>query len=383
MKTKYKGFTLIEITLVIVLISILIAITTPLVSNVIARNDVGSAHESLYNALLRAQQLSKNQYQGSQWRLCLDNTNKQYTITSGTCSDPTNAEIIKISSNITISSEQTLDILFKAISGELDSAFNSIDITLSGGGASKSIKINPSGVIDKEANTTSVSTTTTPSIVTNGLVLNLDAGNINSYPGLNGTGNTWFDLSGNNNNGTLLNGVGYTSANGGSLVFDGVNDYVNGVHNIQTNITGDITIECWFRVNNPRSDWVRIFGKGDATNRTVGLWYNQTSSVFLYQRYGSTNMNAQYSSAVSLNTWFHMLGTSQSNNHILYLNSVQRATSSSGNIFSSSTDPYKVGYGNVHAYHIGNVSNCKVYNRALTPEEVQQNFNATKGRFGL
>jgi len=53
MKAKYKGFTLIEITLVMVLISILIAITTTLVSNVIARNDVGSAHESLYNALLR------------------------------------------------------------------------------------------------------------------------------------------------------------------------------------------------------------------------------------------------------------------------------------------------------------------------------------------
>lgn len=182
MKTEYKGFTLVEITLVMVLISILLVITTPLVSNVVARNDVGSAHESLYNSLLRAQQLSKNQYQDSQWRICLDNNNKQYTITSGTCSDPTNAEIIKISSNITISSEQTLDILFKAISGELDNTSNSITITLTGGGVSKSIKINTSGVIDKEANTTSASsTTTTPSIVTNGLVLHLDVGNINSF----------------------------------------------------------------------------------------------------------------------------------------------------------------------------------------------------------
>lgn len=149
MKVKYKGFTLIEITLVVVLISILIVITTPLVSNVVALNDVGSSHESLYNALLRAQQLSKNQYKNSQWRVCLDNNNKQYTITSGTCSDPTNVEIIKIASNITISSEQTLDVLFKAISGELDNTSNSITITLTGGGVSKSITINPSGVIDK------------------------------------------------------------------------------------------------------------------------------------------------------------------------------------------------------------------------------------------
>jgi prepilin-type N-terminal cleavage/methylation domain-containing protein len=187
-----KGFTLIEITLVIVFIAILLAITTPLVFNVVARNDVGSAHESLYNAILRAQQLSKNQYKNSQWRLCLDNTNKQYIITSVTCSDLTNAEIIKISSNITISSEQTLDILFKAISGELDNTSNSITITLTGGGASKSIMINPSGVIDKEANTASASNTSTPSIVTSGLVLQLDAGNIGSYPG---TGTTWTDLS--------------------------------------------------------------------------------------------------------------------------------------------------------------------------------------------
>ncbi|NBP56566.1 type II secretion system protein, partial [bacterium] len=158
MKAKYKGFTLIEITLVMVLISILIAITTPLVSNVIARNDVGSAHEALYNALLRAQQLSKNQYKDSQWRVCLDNANKQYTITSGTCSDPTNAEIIKIASNITISSDQTLDILFKAISGELDNTANSITTTLTGGGASKSIIIDKKGILSKGSTPQSIPT---------------------------------------------------------------------------------------------------------------------------------------------------------------------------------------------------------------------------------
>jgi hypothetical protein len=219
-----------------------------------------------------------------------------------------------------------------------------------------------------------------PRIVTNGLVLALDAGNAKSYPG---SGTTWNDLSGNGNNGTLVNGVGYLGDNLGSLVFDGVNDFVDGVHNTQINITGDITIECWFRVSNTRSDWVRIFGKGDSTNRTVGLWYNQQNSVFLYQRYGSTNMSAQYNSTVSLNTWYHMVGTSSGSSHILYLNTIQRATSSSGTTFASSTDPYKVGYGNIHAYHIGNVSNCKTYNRALTAQEIQQNFNATRSRFSI
>ena len=63
-----------------------------------------------------------------------------------------------------------------------------------------------------------------PKIVTDGLVLCLDAANSKSYPG---TGTAWNDLSGNGNNGTLINGVGYNSNNGVSLVFDGVNDYAN------------------------------------------------------------------------------------------------------------------------------------------------------------
>jgi hypothetical protein len=219
-----------------------------------------------------------------------------------------------------------------------------------------------------------------PQIVKEGLVLALDAANTKSYPG---TGTVWKDLSGNGNNGTLINGVGYNSDNNGSLVFDGVNDFVDGVHNTQINITGDITVECWFRVTNTRTDWVRVFGKGDATNRTVGLWYNQLSSVFLYQRYGSTNMGIVYTATVSLNTWYHMVGTSSGNNHTLYLNNVIRGTSTMGTTFASSTDPYKVGYGNIHTYHIGNVSNCRTYNRALTANEVFQNFNATKGRYDL
>ena len=62
-------------------------------------------------------------------------------------------------------------------------------------------------------------------IITTGLVLNLDAGNTASY---SGTGTTWTDLSGNGNNGTLTNGTSYSSTNGGVMVFDGVNDYVTG-----------------------------------------------------------------------------------------------------------------------------------------------------------
>ncbi len=65
---------------------------------------------------------------------------------------------------------------------------------------------------------------TGPNIITNGLILELDAANRKSYPG---SGTTWTDLSGNGNTGTLTNGPTFSSANGGSIVFDGVDDYVN------------------------------------------------------------------------------------------------------------------------------------------------------------
>ena len=228
-----------------------------------------------------------------------------------------------------------------------------------------------------------------PKIVTDGLVLCLDAGNSKSYPG---TGTVWTDLSGNGNHGTLTNGPTYSGANNGSIVFDGVNDYINGIHNTQLDLTGDMTVECWFRITsiitNPSGSWVRIFGKGEGNiYRTFGLWYNLTvPNIFLYQRLGTSTMNALFYTSIFLNTWYHMAGRSSSNNHTLYINGVARATSSIGTTFYSNTDPYTIGFStqpNNPLSHIGNVSNCKLYNRGLSEGEILQNYNATKARYGL
>lgn len=149
MRKINKGFTLIEISLSIVLIAILISITTPLTSGIIARAELNSAHESLYNSLLRTQQLSKDNYKNSQWRICIDNDNKQYTITAGTCSSTLYSETIKVSSSIILSSEQTLDLQFTSTKGELNYVDSFVKINLSNGGFSKSILVNKNGVIDK------------------------------------------------------------------------------------------------------------------------------------------------------------------------------------------------------------------------------------------
>ena len=78
-----------------------------------------------------------------------------------------------------------------------------------------------------------------PRVVTDGLVLCLDAGNVKSYPG---SGTTWTDLSGKGNTGTLTNGPTYSSANGGSIVFDGVDDRVSGT---SFNTGQNFTINAW------------------------------------------------------------------------------------------------------------------------------------------
>jgi hypothetical protein len=81
-----------------------------------------------------------------------------------------------------------------------------------------------------------------PHIVTDGLILSLDAANNKSYPR---SGTTWNDLSGNGNNGTLVNGPTFSSANGGSIVFDGTNDVVSTTL-VQT-FVNELTVETWYR----------------------------------------------------------------------------------------------------------------------------------------
>ena len=217
-----------------------------------------------------------------------------------------------------------------------------------------------------------------PKIVTDGLVLCLDAANTKSYPG---SGTTWTDISGKGYDGTLTNGPTFSSNYGGNIVLDGSNDFVTGVHNSELNLRNDVTVERWFRRTGGASNWVRIFGKGNSSDRTYGLWYHVNNNYFLYQRYGPSSINVMPTIPVVLNTWYHMVGTSSGSNHTLYLNGVNVGTGSLSQTFHSSTDPYKVGSFDGSYHHIGDVSNCRIYNRGLSEAEVKQNYNAHKWRY--
>lgn len=220
------------------------------------------------------------------------------------------------------------------------------------------------------------------SIASSGLTLCLDAGNKRSYPG---SGTLWTDASSTGgNDGTLVNGPVYSSANGGLLDFDGVDDYISSTSTSTTNLTGTMTCECWFKLDATASDWVRVFGKGDSTNRTYGLWYNTGSSYFLYQRYGTASVDVLVTRTVSTGVWYQMVGVSNGTSQTLYINGESVGTGTSGSAtFYSSSEGYRVGGATFHTYHNGPISIVRLYNVALTADQVLQNFNAMRGRYGV
>ena len=219
-------------------------------------------------------------------------------------------------------------------------------------------------------------------IVRDGLVLYLDAKY--SYPGASGTNPdtyTWYDMSGNENNGELINGVSYSGTDGGSLVFDGVDDYAT-VSNVQPN-TNDFTISVWvYKNNNTSNDYVWDFDANEGT-LTSG-----TSVGYGFRYYNSTlgtgsNMYTQ-GTIPNINEWYEVTITRNNGTSSMYVNGAF-VTSASGDTHNISSSTLYIGrYGGGTGYeHDGRMSNFKIYNKALTPQEVLQNFDATRSRYGI
>jgi hypothetical protein len=222
-------------------------------------------------------------------------------------------------------------------------------------------------------------------IVTNGLVLHLDAGDSASYPG---SGTTWTDLSGNGNDGTLVNGVGYDSNNGGSLSFNGSNQYIT-CGNIPTIGTGDFAIDCWVYLPNvtPTACWRAIV--------TIGNGFQTAGAITLYAPRDSPPVNTTVAilnnviptisgtSNVNNSVWHHIVLTRLSNNLSIYVDAVLEASTS--NTTNITQTPVTIGrdINCGSTYYQGNIAQVAIYNKALTPSEVTQNFDALKGRYGL
>jgi hypothetical protein len=224
-----------------------------------------------------------------------------------------------------------------------------------------------------------------PSIITQGLVLALDAADRNSYPG---SGTTWTDLSGSGNNGTLTNGPTYSSANSGSLSFDGVDDYTN--HSpILSSGQQRYTISAWWKtsVNNI----IQVVWEQNSSTATTNT---RAALIFINSNWGfnGENNDAHDKVPVRVNQWTNgviTIDTTLGTNPVkIYENgSLYWEGNTSGSASNLNVGNFASGLGRKISsnseYFIGSVANTQIYNRALTAAEVAQNFNATRSRFGI
>jgi hypothetical protein len=227
-------------------------------------------------------------------------------------------------------------------------------------------------------------------IVSDGLVLHIDPSKNTSYPG---TGNTIYDLSGFGNTGTLTNGPVLSSSNSGVIAFDGSNDYVTIGDKLDLGLS-NYTFSCWFKLNSI-TGYQCIFSKSIAwnvDNRYALYISNNKLQSFLQGNQGLTGPDVDITSSVTLatGTWYHVTSVyDRSGTLKLYVNGVldsSAAISQWQNVNIESSYTFKIGAyatsGNEPTFFTnGNITSFTAYNRALTQQEIQQNYNATKGRF--
>jgi hypothetical protein len=232
-----------------------------------------------------------------------------------------------------------------------------------------------------------MATAYSPLVVTDGLVMYLDAGNTKSYPG---SGTTWTDVSRTGNNGTLTNGPTFNSANGGSIVFDGADDYVSiGVDKSCNRFTGDFAVSAWVNRSNTGGTWGNIIG--DYYTNSTGnalewqLMINSTAQLFVYNVTNGYVVNP-IASGFSANTWINVILTRIGSTLSLYANTNLVTSVTNTTTFGSATGNLNIGIdgNNSSEPFTGKISNVMIYkNKGLLPAEILQNYNATKTRFGL
>ena len=220
------------------------------------------------------------------------------------------------------------------------------------------------------------------------LVLNLDAGIPESY---SGTGTLWTDLSIYGNNGTLINGPTFDSANDGSIVFDGVDDYISANNNSTINGTTQ-TVNVWFKNSGTYSTGNKsceIIGKHNpsASLNGYGIYISNVSGALIIGGYikNATTAYGTITEEINNSNWYNVTITFSSNEQIkFYLNGILKSSSTVG-ILTTNNELLRIGVSNDSFWqaYMGKIGRTLIYNRILSSTEILANFNEAKGRYGL
>ena len=220
-------------------------------------------------------------------------------------------------------------------------------------------------------------------------VLYLDAGNTKSYPG---SGTTWTDLSGNGNHGTLVNGPTYNSANGGSIVFDGVNDYASVTYAASLNTPTGATYSLWMKNTSSFAGEFLSRGIADSglNSDNPRLYHYANNQVYIdWNNLATQDRYVNAASYIELSTNCLAFVFSPGAPFLFYANGVQVAVVMSGAGSSDATmlnTAHNIIIGGavwIPRYFTGKISSVTLHSRALSASEVLQNFSALRGRYGL
>ena len=220
------------------------------------------------------------------------------------------------------------------------------------------------------------------SLPTEGLSLLLDAGNVKSYPG---SGTTWFDLSGNGNNGTLTNGPTFNSE--GYISFDGTNDYVLVPDDDTLRLHNDgITYGCWLRKDSgdaydyymkKTSEYMLRTPNDSEGGDLEGFVYldtNGNGSVSAEPRVGTDANLADDTWTLALVTW------DSDGSYLIYIDGALSASNTKTGTIITSTNSLNIG-GDGAGYPDNDIAMAFVYQRALTADEIEDIYEGTRGRF--
>lgn len=224
-----------------------------------------------------------------------------------------------------------------------------------------------------------------PRIVTDGLQVYLDAGNSKSY---SGTGTTWNDLSPNNLHSFVSSGTTYQS---GNLFFDGVGDY-GVIPSSELTRLQTLTFEVWFYRTGigPTTPYDRIFQKNGGYSGYPVFGYEVGDSEvsglsvrFSYSNLINDNASVGFNSTINLNTWYCASTTIDDSNMVRnYLNGEYKSELQLSGPIYQNIDTCSIAIGDSRRF-MGSIPIIKIYNRALSSNEILRNFNAKKSRFGL